>query len=276
MKHPWIGKYIRPGTLPTPFCAGCGCGIVLNVFCRAVDKVYGSFEKFVFVSGIGCSAWIPSPHFYADTLHVLHGRAIPAAMGIKLSRPDLEVVVIGGDGDLLGIGMNHLIHAARRNMDLLVILVNNFTYAMTGGQLAPTTPLGAVTSTTPYGNPEPPFDICEILSRMDVNYVARWTVWHVFQLEKSLIEALEIKRGFRFIEVVSVCPTRWGRFVRKTAVELMRELRERSVPIERARGEQRRENVIVVGVFKRDNKPGFIERYEDLKRRALATWGKGR
>lgn len=271
IRHPWIGKYLRPKAVPSPFCPGCGNGIIASTFIRAVDKLYGSFDNFVFVSGIGCAAWIPSPLFYADTIHTLHGRAIPVAMGIKLAKPHLKVVVISGDGDLASIGGNHLLHAARRNLDILVICVNNFNYAMTGAQASATTPLMAVTSTTPYGNPEYPLDLCKLISQTNANYVARWTVYHVFDLEKSFVEALEMK-GFRFIEVLSACPTRWGRMQKMNIIQLLRYFKENSIRIEHAKSDEKVSGRIIVGIFVRRNNPSFLEMMEKIKQKAIKSW----
>lgn len=165
---------------------------------------------FAFVSGIGCGSWIPSPHFKADSLHTTHGRALAFATGLKIARPELKVVVISGDGDLAAIGGNHLIHAARRNIDLTVICVNNYLYGMTGGQVGPTTFTGDVTTTTPYGNPERPFDLSRLVAAAGASYVARWTTAHPIQATRAIRRALE-KKGFTFVEMISQCPTSYGR-----------------------------------------------------------------
>ena len=204
-------QYLREEALPSPFCPGCGNGEIINAFLKAVsDLGYEDLRKFAFVSGIGCGAWIPSPHFKADTLHTTHGRAIAFATGLKLSNPELKVVVISGDGDLAAIGGNHLIHAARRNMDLTVICSNNYIYGMTGGQVGPTTFTGDLTTTTPYGNPERPFDLARLVTAAGANYVARWTTAHPIQAARSIKTALE-RRGFTFIEMISQCPIAYGR-----------------------------------------------------------------
>lgn len=171
-----IKKYLRP--TPLPFCAGCGAFTVMSAFLGAVNELgYENLDKFVFCSGIGCSSWIPSPYFLADSVHTLHGRSIPVATGIKLVRPDLNVVVFGGDGDIAGIGLSHLIHAARRNLDVLVIMVNNMIYGMTGGQVAPT---------TPYGNFESPLDSARLAFTAGACYVARWTTAHPNELKEAI------------------------------------------------------------------------------------------
>ncbi|MCS7258840.1 MAG: thiamine pyrophosphate-dependent enzyme [candidate division WOR-3 bacterium] len=203
-------KYLRTETFPTPFCAGCGHGILMGVILRAIDELKLDFKKMVFVSGIGCGAWIPSPHFKTDTLHTLHGRPVAYATGVKKANPELKVVVISGDGDLAAIGGNHLIHAARRNVGLTVICANNSIYGMTGGQLSPTTPKNTKTMTTVMGNPEEAFDLCKLVKACGAKYVARYTVFHTKPLIKAIKTALNTD-GFSFIDVVSPCPTQYGR-----------------------------------------------------------------
>jgi 2-oxoglutarate/2-oxoacid ferredoxin oxidoreductase subunit beta len=190
----------------TAFCPGCGNGMILNCFVRAVDDLGWDVKDMLCVSGIGCSSWIPSPHFRGDTLHTTHGRALAFAQGAKVFNPALKTVVFTGDGDGAGIGGNHLIHAARRNIGITCILVNNFNYAMTGGQIAPSTLHDAKTSTSPYGNPEQPFDIAKLVAAAGATYVAKWTTNHVLELTRSMKEAMQ-NPGFSFIEVVSQCPT---------------------------------------------------------------------
>jgi 2-oxoglutarate ferredoxin oxidoreductase subunit beta len=204
-------QYLREEALPSPFCPGCGNGITVNAFLKAVkDLGHEDLSGFVFVSGIGCGAWIPSPHFKGDTLHTTHGRAIAFATGLKVARPELKVVVISGDGDLAAIGGNHLIHAARRNIDMTLICSNNFIYGMTGGQVAPTTFTGDRTTTSPYGNPERPFDLARLVAAAGASYVARWTTAHPNQASRAIKKALQTK-GFSFVEILSQCPTAYGR-----------------------------------------------------------------
>jgi 2-oxoglutarate ferredoxin oxidoreductase subunit beta len=230
-----IVKYIRPRTFPTPFCAGCGHGILLGAILRAIDELELDFSQMLFVSGIGCAGWIPSPHYNTDTLHVTHGRPVAFATGAKLFNPQLNVVVIGGDGDIASIGGNHLIHAARRNVDITVICANNLIYGMTGGQVTPTTPRGARTQTTPAGNPEPPFDLARLVAAAGATYVARYSVWHVRPLIASIKKALQ-HTGFSFIEVLSTCPTQYGRRNENpTPVGMLRALKENCVTMERAK-----------------------------------------
>jgi len=200
-------KFLR---VTPKFCPGCGNEKVIDSILLAIEDLYGSTDDFVFLSGIGCAAWIPSPHFKADTIHTTHGRPITFATGVKLANPDLKVVVISGDGDLAGIGGNHLIHAARKNLEMTVICVNNLVYGMTGGQLSPTTPPGAITKTTLKGNIEYPFDLARLVAYAGASYAARWTTAHKSQLQKSIEKALKKgQKGFAFVEVISPCPTQF-------------------------------------------------------------------
>lgn len=204
-----LEQYLRPG-VRTPFCPGCGHRILVRLILRAIDELKINIDDMLFVSGIGCAAWIPSPHFNADTLHTLHGRAIAFATGAKLFNPKLITMVISGDGDLASIGGNHLIHAARRNIDLTVVCANNMVYGQTGGQVAPTTPIGIFTSTTVEGNPEPPFDLCKLVVAAGAEYVARYSVTQPLPLISSIKKGLQTS-GFSFIEVISPCHTQFGR-----------------------------------------------------------------
>ncbi len=194
----------------TAFCPGCGHGILLGALVRALDELEVDRRKLVFVSGIGCAAWIPSPNILADTLHTVHGRAVAYATGVKLAKPELTVIVVSGDGDLSSIGGNHLIHAARRDVDLTVICANNQIYGMTGGQVASTTPRGALSATTPKGNPERPFDLCALVMAAGGRYAARWPVTRPRPLTDSIKRAVGTK-GFAFVEALSPCPTQFGR-----------------------------------------------------------------
>jgi 2-oxoglutarate ferredoxin oxidoreductase subunit beta len=256
MRDHFAAKYLRVELLPTSFCPGCGNGIVMNAFLKAVEELgYEDLKEFVFVSGIGCSSWIPNPYFKADSIHTLHGRAIPVALGLKLSRPELNVVVIAGDGDIASIGLEHLIHAARRNADLLVLMVNNMIYGMTGGQQAPTTPLGFETSTTPYGNIEKPLDACALVATAGANYSARWTVAHFHRLKESIKKAMG-KRGFRFIEAVSPCTSHVVRRLKIPVSTYIKQLREESVLV----GAEEGMGKIVIGEYADRDEEGFIER----------------
>ena len=194
-------KYLREGMWPTIFCNGCGHGVVLEYTFWALEELGWDMDNVVFASGIGCSSRLPG-YINADGLHTTHGRAIAFATGIKAANPNLDIIVFTGDGDCSGIGGNHFIHAARRNIDMTVIMINNFIYGMTGGQLAPTAPLGSIATTAPYGNIEPPFDICNLAKALGANYVARWNVSHPYQPIKSVKDALQ-KKGFALVEFLS-------------------------------------------------------------------------
>ncbi|MFH1422485.1 MAG: thiamine pyrophosphate-dependent enzyme [Planctomycetota bacterium] len=266
MKNP-IVKYLREEILPTPFCAGCGCGTVLNLFARAIDEENINPADIVCVTGIGCSSWIPSPYFKCDTLHTTHGRALAFATGIKIMKPHLKVIVIAGDGDIVSIGGNHLIHAARRNIGLSVFLVNNGIYAMTGGQVAPTTPPNVKTATTPYGNPEPPIDPVNLVSAAGATYVARWTTYHVMQLKKAMKEAVQ-KPGFSFVEIISQCPVSYGKSVGiRSASEFLKIYKEKSIRREKVieTAEKKHKDKIVIGEFVSINRPEFALRLRSLK-----------
>jgi 2-oxoglutarate ferredoxin oxidoreductase subunit beta len=246
--NPLAEKYLRKAALPLIFCPGCGDGTVLNVFLRAVEEM-GIFAELALVGGIGCSGWLPT-YLQTDVLHVLHGRAIPFASGLKLTGPQRKVVVFTGDGDCVGIGGNHFIHGARRNIDLTGIMMNNGIYGMTGGQVAPTTPLGSRTQTSPYGNLEFPFDVCDLARSAGATYVARWTTAHPRELLKAIMEGIE-HSGFSFVEVFSQCPTQAGRYMEGTSdpSELLALFKKRAIPVEQAKNipGQDLEGRIVVG-----------------------------
>jgi len=201
-------ELLRAERLPHIWCPGCGLGIVTKCLIEAIRRSRIPLERHIVVSGIGCTSRLPG-YLNLDTYHTTHGRAIPFATGLKIAKPELEVTVVAGDGDLFNIGGNHLIHAIRRNVDLNVFCVNNFNYGMTGGQFGATTPIGARTSTTPYGNFEAPFNIPYIVAASGAPFVARWTTIHVRQLLKSMQIAFRTD-GLAFIEIVSPCPPTFG------------------------------------------------------------------
>ena len=204
-----VMPFLRQERIPHIWCPGCGIGTTVNCFTRALTESGMDLDKLAIVSGIGCTGRVAG-YMNLDSFHTTHGRAIPFATGLKLANPKLKVVVYSGDGDLTAIGGNHFMHAARRNMDLMVVCVNNFTYGMTGGQVAPTTPIGAKQTTMPFGNFEQPFNLPFLADACGAVYVARWTVFHVRQLAKAMQEGLK-KRGFVFIEALSPCPTLYSR-----------------------------------------------------------------
>ncbi len=225
--HP-IEPLLRMDRIPHIWCPGCGIGTTLNAFVAAVNKLDVDRDKLCVVSGIGCTGRVAG-YIKLDSFHVLHGRAIPFATGIKLSHPELNVVVFSGDGDLVSIGGNHFLHAARRNINLTVILVNNFIYAMTGGQVAPTTPVTAYTTTSPFGNFEPPSNIPQLAEAAGAVYVARWTALHIRRLTKSIVEAFR-KPGFAVVEVVSPCSMYYSRLNRMgEGIDMMKFYHKNSV-----------------------------------------------
>jgi len=205
-----VETYLREWAMPHVLCPGCAHGIVLRAFLEAVDQLQLDQDKLAMVAGIGCSSRLVG---YVDfcTLHGTHGRAPAFATGLKLARPELNVVVVTGDGDGLAIGGNHLIHAARRNIDLTVLLLNNSIYGMTGGQAAPTTPEGAVASTAPDGSTEPSFDAAKLLIGAGASFVARVLAANPLEMTKVMVDGLDHK-GFSFIEVISDCPEYYGRY----------------------------------------------------------------
>ena len=266
LAHP-LRKYTRSHVTRTTTCPGCGNGIVTQAILRAIDELNLKMNDFVFVSGIGCSAWIPSPLFDADTLHTTHGRPIAFATGVKLGLPEKHVMVASGDGDLTAIGGNHLIHAARRNIDLTVVIINNGIYGMTGGQTAPTTPRGLKTITSPYGTLEHTFDISRMVAAAGASYVARWTSYHPRQMTRSIKKGIQ-KKGFAFIEAVSQCPVQYGKASKiGTAVDILRYFKENSVGMNKAKEmpAQELEGKIIVGEFVDIEKEELTEEWDRLK-----------
>lgn len=273
IKHPH-DDLLRTDRLPHIWCAGCGIGTVFGCLLTGIKKAGLPFDDVALVSGIGCTGRMAG-YIKLDSYHTTHGRAIPFATGLKLARPQGKVIVASGDGDLFAIGGNHFIHAARRNMDLTVICVNNLNYGMTGGQLAPSTPFGAKTTTSPVGCPEEPFNFCYLAAACGAVYVARWTALHIRRLNKSIEEAIK-KRGFSFIEVLTPCPTAFGRRNRmRNALEILKFYHERSIV---------RNNIdpkdavldfagnITVGKFIDVERPTFLDNYEIVNRGEMGTW----
>jgi 2-oxoglutarate ferredoxin oxidoreductase subunit beta len=209
LPHNPVEAFLRMDRMPHIWCPGCGIGTTVNCFAHALESSGLDLDKVAVVSGIGCTGRVAG-YLNLDSFHTTHGRAIPFATGLKLANPELKVVVYSGDGDLTAIGGNHFIHAARRNLDLTIILVNNFIYGMTGGQVAPTTPLTATASTAPYGNFEQAFNLPYLAESCGAVYVARWTAYHVRHLTKAMKEATQ-KKGFSFVEVLAPCPTLYSR-----------------------------------------------------------------
>ena len=257
LRHP-LQSFLRKGMIPHIWCKGCGNGIILNCFVKALDELNIDLNNVVVVSGIGCIGRI-SGYTNTDSFHTTHGRSIAFATGVKLAKPELKVAVISGDGDLFAIGGNHFIHAARRNMDIQVICANNFNYGMTGGQHGPTTPLQALAPTTPYGNIEHPFNLVHLAAGSGAVYVARWTVFHVRRLVESIKKALQ-KEGFSFIEAVTPCTEIYGQYNKMgTAIDMMRwlmktsEIRHHYDPVKA----EITPSKIIVGEFVDIEKPGY-------------------
>ena len=222
-------QYLRPGKkLSHVWCSGCGNGVVLNSLLRAIHKLGLSKDEVCLISGIGCSSRMP---VYADfcSIHTAHGRALTFATGVKLAKPDRKVIVITGDGDATAIGGNHFIHTARRNIDITVILVDNYNYGMTGGQYSPTTPVGKRATTAPYGNLEKPFDICELARGAGAPFIARSTVYKAVELTNLIAKGIE-KEAFALVDVISFCHTIHGRLNKMPrADDMMKWLKDNAV-----------------------------------------------
>jgi 2-oxoglutarate ferredoxin oxidoreductase subunit beta len=262
-----IHQYLRHNKkFPHVLCAGCGHGIVLGTLIRSIHSLAIPKDDVVIVAGIGCSGRLA---VYVDfnTVHTTHGRALSFATGIKMANPKLKVICIMGDGDALSIGGNHLIHAARRNIGVTALILNNNIYGMTGGQSSPATPEGSTTMTNPYGQLDSSFDTVELARGAGANYVARGTVFHVKKLEKIMTEAIS-RPGFSLVEAITPCHTQYGRKNKyKTPVEMYKWMKKAAVPIERYNEltEAQREDRLPIGVFVERDRAGFEERYYELK-----------
>lgn len=262
-------KYLRPGKLPHIWCPGCGHGIVLKGLLRAIDACELEKNRTAIVSGIGCASRLPG---YVDfnTLHTAHGRAAAFATGIKMAQPDMNVLVVGGDGDGVAIGGNHFIHACRRNIDMTYVIMNNFIYGMTGGQFSPCTPTGDKASTTPYGNPDPTFDISKLAIGAGATFVARTTAYHATQIDKLIAEGIRHK-GMAIIEVLDDCPTTYGRRNKfRSVVDMMKRFKELAVPVAKAATMSKEEldGKIVTGILHREERPEYCEQYAEVIKRA--------
>lgn len=254
-------KYLRKSALPTIFCPGCGHGTILNAFLHAIDDM-GIFDDLSLVGGIGCSSWTPV-FINTDVMHTLHGRAIAVATGLKLANPGRHVVVFTGDGDCIGIGGNHFLHGARRNIDMTVIMLDNHIYGMTGGQVAPTTPFKATTQTSPHGNPEPPIDACAVAESCGATYVARWTSAQPRGIIKAIKEAIDHK-GFSFVQIITQCPTYAGRYIYKTSTahDLLNRLKSLSIKKSRAdkiSAEELAGRIVIGKLYQTDERPELCE-----------------
>ena len=261
-----VKDYVRERFFPHLWCPGCGHGIVLNGLHRAVDKLGIDKNELVMVSGIGCSSRISG---YVDfhTLHTIHGRALAFATGLKLSRPSLRVIVPMGDGDALSIGGNHFIHAARRNMDITALVINNRVYGMTGGQYSPLSGYGTYATTAPYTNIDPDFDVVQLAIASGASFVARTTTYHVQQLSEILGKAIQHK-GFSVVEVLSQCPTYFGRKNRLgNAADMMRHFKENTTPFG-SDAKQENPGLIERGIFSERQRPEYCHEYDQIIERA--------
>ncbi len=261
-----IHEYLRAKKqFPNVWCPGCGIGIVMGSLVRAIDQLQLDRDNVTLVSGIGCSSRLP---VYLDfnTLHTTHGRALAFATGVKFSKPGMNVIVITGDGDALAIGGNHFIHAARRNINITTILINNQIYGMTGGQFSPTTPSDCYGTTAPYGNKENHFDIPKLAMGAGASFVARGTVYHVTQLDKLIAEAIA-KNGFSVVEAFSNCHTYFGRLNRQgDSVRMIEEMKKSVIPLKAAAKlpPEKLEGKMLTGVFCDVEREEYTDRYEAL------------
>jgi 2-oxoglutarate ferredoxin oxidoreductase subunit beta len=261
-----VKDYIRERFFPHMWCPGCGHGIVLNSLIRAIEKLGLSKNEIAMVSGIGCSSRITG---YLDfhTLHTLHGRALAFATGLKLGLPKLNVIVPMGDGDALAIGGNHFIHAARRNIALTAIVMNNRIYGMTGGQFSPLSGCGTLATTAPYTNIDHAFDTVELSKAAGATFVARTTTYHVQQMTNILCDAI-MHDGFSVVEVLTQCPTYFGRKNKEgSAVDMMKRMKDITTPVD-SKAKQENPELIERGIFIQKEQPEYCGEYDKLIQRA--------
>lgn len=263
-------KYLRPGKLPHIWCPGCGHGIVLKSLLRAIDKTGLTKDEICMVSGIGCSSRTPG---YVDfnTLHTLHGRALAYATGVKLAKPELNLIVVTGDGDALAIGGNHFIHTCRRNIDMTILVYTNSIYGMTGGQFSPKTPVGSLSSTSRYGNIEPVFDCCDLAKASGATFVARGTAYHTQELERTIHAAIKHK-GTSVVEIIDECPVYYGRSNKfKSVTQMMEDIEKNGtvsvkqvdkLPPEKVQGK------VLRGILHQVERPEYCEEYDKLMAKA--------
>jgi 2-oxoglutarate ferredoxin oxidoreductase subunit beta len=262
-----IKDYIRERFFPHLWCPGCGHGTVLNGMLRAIDELGLSKNEIVMVSGIGCSSRISG---YVDfhTLHTIHGRALAFATGVKMSRPELNLIVPMGDGDALAIGGNHFIHAARRNIDITAIVMNNRIYGMTGGQYSPLSGYGTNATTAPYTNIDHDFDVVELSKAAGATFVARTTSYHVQQIS-DVIKTAILHEGFSVVEILSQCPTYFGRKnYSGSAVDMMNWYKKNTTPMG-SKAKQDNPDLIERGVFVQKEMTEYCNEYEKIIERAM-------
>lgn len=270
MKEELVDKYLRPGRLPHLWCGGCGNGIVLAAMIEAVDRLGLTKDEVAFISGIGCSSRA-SGYVDFNTANTLHGRALPIASGLKMARPEMTVIVASGDGDCAAIGGNHLIHAARRNIDLTLVVFNNSIYGMTGGQYSPLTPMGSRATTAPYLTMEPTFDLLELARAAGATFTARATTYHAPLLEKVIEQGIRHK-GFSIIEAVAACPTNFGRQnkigVPAAMMEWQKEHGVMKAAWEKLSPEERQEKFPIGVLSERNDVKEYTAAYEEILQRA--------
>lgn len=260
-------QYLRKDRMPHVWCPGCGNGIIMKSFLEAVSNLNMDKNKVAVVSGIGCSSRVTG-YLDFNTMHTLHGRAIAFATGVKLSKPEFQVVVMGGDGDILAIGGNHFIHACRRNMDLTVVIFNNSIYGMTGGQYSPETPSKTYATTSPYGNLEDTFDPVQLAISAGATYVARSTVFHYMLTVKYIENAIKHK-GMSVVEVVTNCHTYFGRYNKMPKpTQMLQYFKENSVMQNKAKkmDDNELKDKIIIGEFLNVEKEGYADKYAKLRK----------
>lgn len=268
-----VQKYMRTNRLAHIWCPGCGIGQIINGTIRAIDKAGWEQDRTVVISGIGCSGRAPG-YMNFDTIHTTHGRALAFATGMKLARPDLNILVIMGDGDCAAIGGNHFIHAARRNLDITALVINNQIYGMTGGQYSPTTPVDAMATTAPYGDAEPGFDLCGLAKAAGSTFVGRVAPVRMPELINTMTKAIG-HRGFSFVEAVSQCPVYFGRMNRQGGpVQMLMRQKEITMPFRTAQQKpDEAEGKLLTGVLFENERPAYEDLYGQV--RLKATWRAG-
>ena len=262
-----IKEYLRERFFPHLWCPGCGHGMVLNGLLRAIEKLGMSKNEIVMVSGIGCSSRITG---YVDfhTLHTIHGRALAFATGVKMARPELNLIVPMGDGDALAIGGNHFIHAARRNIDITAIVMNNRIYGMTGGQFSPLSGENIRATTAPYSTIDPSFDVVELSKAAGATFVARTTSYHIQQMTDIIREAI-LHEGFSVVEVLSQCPTYFGRKNKAgDAVDMVKYFKDNTTSIG-SKAKKDNPDLIERGIFVQKEMPEYCSEYEKVVQTAM-------
>jgi 2-oxoglutarate ferredoxin oxidoreductase subunit beta len=262
-----IKDYLRERFFPHLWCPGCGHGMVLNGLLRAIEKLGLSKNEIVMVSGIGCSSRITG---YVDfhTLHTIHGRALAFATGVKMARPELNLIVPMGDGDALAIGGNHFIHAARRNIDITAIVMNNRIYGMTGGQFSPLSGENISATTAPFLTIDPSFDVVELAKAAGATFVARTTTYHIQQMTDIIRQAI-LHKGFSVVEVLSQCPTYFGRKNKiGDAVDMVAYYKKNTTPIG-SKAKQENPYLLERGIFVQEDKPEYCSLYEKVVQKAM-------